>query len=96
MTYTELLTSLQTRTHYQLTPLPADAFLAELVSMIYNWCALAHPHAKVERAAVVNALGPLRRRFMASEGNAQDSHRLNRIIEAIDAVFDDAAIPPQP
>lgn len=96
MTYTELLASLQARTQYQLTPLAKDTFLAEVVSMIYNWCALDHAHAQVERAAVVNALGPLRRRFMAGEGNAQDFHRLNQIIEAIDAAFDDAAIPPLP
>lgn len=96
MTYTELLTSLQARTHYQLTPQAQDAFLAEVVSMIYNWCALDHAHAPVERAAVVNALGPLRRRFMTGEGNVQDFHRLNQIIEAIDAAFDDAVTPPLP
>ena len=95
MTYIELLATLQNRTHYQFTPVPADAFLAEVSAMIYNWCALSSPQSAVERAAVVNALGPLRRRFMASEGAAQDFLRLNQIIEAIDAAFDDAATPPR-
>lgn len=92
MTYTELLVALQNRTQFQLTPEPADDFLAEVAAMIYNWCALTDPHAQVERAAVVNALGPLRRRFMADEGAPQDFHRLNLIIEAIDAAFDDAIL----
>ena len=92
MTYTELLSAIQKRTHYQLTPLPADAFLTEVTDMIYNWCALTSPQAQVERAAAVNALGPLRRRFMAGEGDARDFHRLNQIIETIDAVFDDAIL----
>lgn len=96
MTYIELLSALQHRTRFQLTPIPADDFLAEVVSMIYNWCALSSPQSVVERAAVVNALGPLRRRFMAGEGAAQDFLRLNQIIEAIDAAFDDAATPPRP
>ncbi|MDR3391800.1 MAG: hypothetical protein P4L77_08690 [Sulfuriferula sp.] len=90
MTYTELLMAIQHRTGYPLTPTAEDAFLAEITGMIYGWCALANPLAQVERAAVVNALGPLRRRFMAGEGAAQDFLRLNRIIEAIDAAFDDA------
>lgn len=92
MTYTELLIALQNRTHFQLTPEPADEFLAEVTRMIYDWCALHDPHAQLERAAVVNALGPLRRRFMADEGAPQDFHRLNQIIEAVDAVFDDAIL----
>ncbi|ARU32142.1 hypothetical protein CAP31_10905 [Sulfuriferula sp. AH1] len=96
MTYTELLAALQNRTHYQLIPVPADDFLAEVSTMIYNWCALTSPQSQVERTAVVNALGPLRRRFMAGEGAAQDFLRLNQIIEAIDAVFDNAATRPRP
>lgn len=92
MNYIELLTALQQRTHYPLTPVAGDAFLAEVTSMIYDWSALASPLAEVERGKVVNALGPLRRRFMAGEGAATDFHRLNQLIEAIDAVFDEAAI----
>ena len=67
-----------------------DAFLGEVVSMIYVWCALSDIHAEVERAAVVNALGPLCRRYMAGEGSAADFRRLSHIIEAIDAAFDAA------
>lgn len=103
MTYAQLLETLQTRTGYTLlcgnadaTLIAAtdgrhpDAFLGEVVSMIYVWCALSDIHAEVERAAVVNALGPLRRRYMADEGGAADFRRLSRIIEAIDAAFDAA------
>jgi hypothetical protein len=42
----------------------------------------------VQRAALVVALGPLRRRFMAGEGEARDFLRMHCIIEAIDASFD--------
>lgn len=103
MTYAQLLETLQTRTGYELlcdnaedTLIAAeagrhpDAFLGEIASMMYRWCALANIHASVERAAVVNALGPLRRRYMAGEGSAADFRRLNHIIEAIDAAFDAA------
>jgi hypothetical protein len=104
MTYAELLDAVQTRTAYSLvcgdadTTLRraisgqhADALLGEILLMIYQWCHLHDVHALVERAAVVNALGPLRRRFMAGAGCAHDFLRLNRIIEAIDAAFDAAS-----
>lgn len=90
MTYNELISMLEQRTGYQLTPIPEDIFLAQVTQMIYNWCALTSPNALVERAAVVNSLGPLRREFMADIGSPQNFHKLNQIIEAIDAVFDAA------
>ncbi|GBL44620.1 hypothetical protein SFMTTN_0420 [Sulfuriferula multivorans] len=108
MTYVQLLETLQARTGYTLlcgnadaTLIAAtagrhpDAFLGEVISMIYVWCALSDIHAEVDRAAVVNALGPLRRRYMAGEGCAADFRRLNHIIEAIDAAFDAAVQPGQ-
>lgn len=88
MTYHELINALEKHTGYQLTPTPEDPFLAKVMQMIYNWCALTSPNASVERAAVVNSLGPLRCEFMADMGSAQDFHKLNQIIEAIDAAFD--------
>ncbi|BBP01550.1 hypothetical protein [Sulfuriferula nivalis] len=90
MTYLELITALEARTGYRLLPTPDDTFLTEVTQMIYNWCALTSPQAKVERAAVVNSLGPLRREFMAGMGSAHDFRKLNQLIEAIDAEFDDA------
>lgn len=90
MTYNELINTLEKQTGYQLTPAPEDSFLAKVTQMIYNWCALTSQNAPVERAAVVNSLGPLRREFMADMGSAQDFHKLNQIIEAIDAAFDAA------
>jgi hypothetical protein len=89
MTYTNLINALQTRTGYPLSPSTNDVFLTRVTQMIYNWCALTSPHATVTRAAVVNSLGPLRRDFMAGNGTAADFHKLNQIIEAIDATFDD-------
>ncbi len=101
MTYAELLEALQTRTAYVLlygdakTTLNAamrgqhpDPLLGEIIAMLYQWCALTDVDVQVQRAALVVALGPLRRRFMAGEGEALDFLRLNRIIEAIDASFD--------
>lgn len=103
MTYVQLMETLQARTGYTLLCGNADAaliaaaagrhpdaFLGEVASMIYAWCALSDIHAEVERASVVNALGPLRRRYMAGEGSAADFRRLSHIIEAIDAAFDAA------
>lgn len=90
MTYLELIAALQTRTGYRLLPAPDDTFLAQVTQMIYDWCALSSPQAVVERAVVVNSLGPLRREFMAGTGSAQDFRKLNQLIEAIDAEFDDA------
>jgi hypothetical protein len=90
MTYLELISALETRTGYRLLPTPDDVFLAQVTQMIFNWCALSSTQAVVERAAVVNSLGPLRREFMAGAGTAQDFRKLNQIIEAIDAEFDDA------
>ena len=99
MTYAELLEALQTRTAYVLlygdarTMLNAamrrqhpDPLLGEIIAMLYQW--LTDVDAQVQRAALVVALGPLRRRFMAGEGEARDFLRLNCIIEAIDASFD--------
>ena len=103
MTYAELLEALQTRTAYVLlygdarTTLNAamrrqhpDPLLGEIIAMLYQWCALTDVDAQVQRAALVVALGPLRRRLMAGEGEgeARDFLRLNCIIEAIDASFD--------
>ncbi|MEQ1667224.1 MAG: hypothetical protein ABL868_02100, partial [Sulfuriferula sp.] len=90
MTYNELINALEKHTGYQLTPTPKDSFLAKVTQMIYHWCALTSPDSPVERAAVVNSLGPLRREFMADIGSAQDFHKLNQIIEALDAAFDAA------
>ena len=83
MTYAELLETLQTRTAYVLlygdarTTLNAamrgqhpDPLLGEIIAMLYQWCALTGVDAQVQRAALVIALGPLRRRFMAGEGEA--------------------------
>ncbi len=96
MTYLELINALEKHTGYQLTPTPDDPFLVKVTQMIYHWCALSSPDSPVERAAVVNSLGPLRREFMADMGSAQDFRKLNHIIEAIDAAFDDAARYQQP
>ncbi|NOT17645.1 MAG: hypothetical protein HOP20_06210 [Sulfuriferula sp.] len=89
MTYTDLINALQTRTGYPLLSSTNDVFLTSVTQMIYDWCALNNPHATVTRAAVVNSLGPLRRDFMAGNGTAADFHKLNQIIETIDAIFDD-------
>jgi hypothetical protein len=101
MRYTELLEALQQRTGYavlcgdaqttverSLVGNHPDPLLGEIVAMLYQWCALTTVDAPVQRAALVNALGPLRRRYMAGEGDARDFLRLSRVIEAIDAAFD--------
>ncbi|MDP2025859.1 MAG: hypothetical protein Q8K06_06630 [Sulfuriferula sp.] len=46
--------------------------MGEIIAMLYQWCALTDVDAQVQRAALVVALGPLRRRFMAGEGEARD------------------------
>lgn len=69
-----------------------DAQYARLLGMVLGWCALTDAQAPVERAAVINALGPLRLDLMQSDQDLALYQALNRLVQAVDAAFDDAAL----
>ncbi len=66
--------------------------LGEMLSTIALWCRVTDPASEVERAAVINALGPLRRHYQADEAPAQGLRLLGALVEAVDASFDSAAL----
>lgn len=69
-----------------------DPVGGEILRLWRDWCPLTDAAATVERSALVNALGPLRRRAMADELSPEGFQLLNRVVEAIDAVFDEAVL----
>jgi len=77
--------ALLARTH----PAP---LLGEMLSTIALWCRVSDPDSEVERATVVNALGPLRRHYQADDAPAQGLRLLGALIAAIDAAYDAAIL----
>lgn len=73
-----------------------EPLLGELLSTAALWCRISGPDSEVDRAAVVNALGPLRRRYQADDAPAEGLRALGTLIEAIDAAYDAAALAPPP
>ena len=67
-----------------------NQYLGEVLRTVAGWCR-ADADARLDRAAVVNALGPLRRRAMAEDGSVAEFRALNAFIEGVDAAFDAAA-----
>lgn len=69
-----------------------DPAVGEILLTIVQWCAPEGVQAVVDRAAVVNALGPLRRRYMAGEGTPEGFRMLNCFVEAVDKAFDQESL----
>lgn len=64
-----------------------------LLITLINWCRIETLDTAVSRSAVIDALGPLRRQYMADPAApAEDFRLLNRFIEAVDAAFDDEVL----
>jgi hypothetical protein len=69
-----------------------DEQYGRLIKVLIDWCALASSDAVVERATLVNALGPVRLEYQ-QDGAPQDGYaELAKLIRAIDAAFDDALL----
>ncbi|MDX5334105.1 MAG: hypothetical protein LPK58_08660 [Gammaproteobacteria bacterium] len=69
-----------------------DAAYGPLLKTLLDWCAVRSADTRVERAALVNALGPLRLGYQ-QEGASQAGYaELAALIRAIDAAFDDARL----
>jgi len=66
--------------------------LGEMLGTVALWCRVTGPASEVDRAAVVNALGPLRRHHQSDEVPAQGLRLLGALVEAVDASFDSAAL----
>jgi hypothetical protein len=69
-----------------------DPGLQRILRMVIDWCALAKVDESVERAALVNALGPLRLELMQSGEDLETYAVLNTFIAAVDAAFDEAVL----
>ncbi len=101
MTYAELLTRLSGyglpvggadvpgATPQHLPSGPCDDILATLVA----WCRIETMETVLSRSAVIDALGPLRLRYMTDpDAPITTFQLLTRFIEATDAAFDDAVL----
>ena len=69
-----------------------DAAYARLIKVLIDWCALTSSDVVVERAALVNALGPVRLEYQQDDAPQQGYAELATLIRAIDAAFDDALL----
>jgi hypothetical protein len=69
-----------------------DAAMQPVLKMVIDWCALTGANDPVERAAVVNALGPMRLELMRSGKDLETYAALNSFIAAVDAAFDEAVL----
>ncbi|HDP88462.1 MAG TPA: hypothetical protein ENN42_00640 [Thioalkalivibrio sp.] len=105
MTFAEFLRRIDTYCdHRVLAGTPAETFAAvradghpdmaygPLLKTLLDWCAITSLDMRVERTALVNALGPLRLGYQ-QEGASQAGYaELAALIRAIDAAFDDARL----
>lgn len=69
-----------------------DKHYARLLKTLIDWCALTSSDATVERAALVNALGPVRLEYQQDDAPQEGYAELAKLIRAIDAAFDDALL----
>lgn len=76
-----------------------ESVYGQCLQLIVQWCLVKTADAALTRGSVIEALGPLRRRYMAADAPSEDLRRLQQVIEAIDAAYDAAALeqrsPPQ-
>ncbi len=64
----------------------------EVLRLWHGWCGAKNAEVRVDRGALIDALGPLRRQAMADELGAAEFRLLSRIVEGIDAAFDAQAL----
>ena len=64
----------------------------KLLRMLMDWCTITQPDADVERASLVNALGPIRLEHQTDNAPTEGYAELMKLIRAIDAAFDDALL----
>lgn len=64
----------------------------EALAMLLNWTPARGIDDALTRGQAVDALGPLRRRYMEDAAPAEGLREVQAIIEAMDAAFDDEAL----
>ena len=69
-----------------------DAHYARPIKVLIDWCVLTSSDTVVERAALVNALGPVRLAYQQDDAPQDGYAELAKLIRAIDAAFDDALL----
>ncbi|MEJ2060723.1 MAG: hypothetical protein P8Y64_09595 [Gammaproteobacteria bacterium] len=69
-----------------------DPYYAPLLRMLIDWVPIRHAAQSVYRADLVRALGPLRLSYQQADADPAGYRALNRLIAAIDAAYDDAAL----
>lgn len=88
-TPTETLQHLQNGSH-------PDPVLGPMLQTMVEWCAIRDTDQLTERAASVNALGPLRLKLMGEDSDVHAYRLIGQLIAAIDEAFDLEASKPDP
>lgn len=81
----EALGAARTRQH-------PDRLYGEALRMLMDWTGRTQPEHDIARAEAVVALGPLRREYLIDAAPADGLRRVQALIEAIDAAYDDARL----
>lgn len=69
-----------------------DALIGVVIAAIARACACAGVSAAVERAQVINALGPIRLKYMADDAPVEGFRTVESLIQTIDSAFNDEAL----
>ncbi len=69
-----------------------EPLVGELVSTIMARCEAERPESEVERAAVVNAIGPLRLKYMADDAPVEAFRLVEGVVPVIDSAFNEEAL----
>lgn len=64
----------------------------EALAMLLAWSGAKDAEDSVDRTQAVDALGPLRRRYMSDDAPPDGLRAVQELIEAIDAAFDDEVL----
>lgn len=73
-----------------------DEMLGEMLKLMLDWCRITDAEQPVERAALINALGPMRLKLMGDDGDIHAYRLIGQLIAAVDEAFDLEASKPDP
>lgn len=104
MTFGELLAYVGARSRYELLDGDVEATLekaraghhrnplaGQIIASLYEKLALSTLDAPLERAATINALGPLRLAFMRDDAPVEGFRLVEEVVYLIDGAFNDEA-----
>ncbi|QKT03131.1 hypothetical protein HUS23_04585 [Ectothiorhodospiraceae bacterium 2226] len=69
-----------------------DPIVGEIVRAIAARCERPEVDCPLERASVIASLGPMRLKYMADDAPVEGFRKLEQLVQAIDAAFNDEAL----